>query len=147
LVATREEIRGRRGTSLESARASAEKYLHSALQKASDPRSQDLLAKMGNALRTARLDVPPDGHDLRTCIEESAVLAFVNLVSPHTIHICARARSASEKKLSQVLVHETAHVAGVHDECAATEIEVQVMRASGARLPFRNGYMKNCGIH
>lgn len=144
-VPTEEKVVAR-GSSLETARRHAQTLLHSAGKKASDPRAATLFGSMANALGRASLDVPPPGRDLKACVEDPRTLAYVNTLTPGVIHICARASRASAKRLGQVLIHETAHVVGVHDECAATRIEVAVQRAAGGRLSFKNGYMKGCGI-
>lgn len=145
IVKTEEKIKSK-PDSISTARREAEQLLHAAAQKTGNATERELFHKMQQSLKSAKINVPPAGHDLKTCVQESSVLAFVNLLSPNTIHICARAAGADTRHLSQVLVHETAHVVGVHDECDATRIEVAVVRASHARLPFRNGYMQRCGI-
>jgi hypothetical protein len=134
------------GNSIESARKHAEGILIESAKNAADSDTRGLFQTMATALGKATINTPPPGKDLKSCQQDSRVLAFVNLLQPGIINVCGRAASANESRLSQVLIHETAHVVGIHDECNATKVEVAVMRAANGRLPFRNGYMKKCGI-
>jgi hypothetical protein len=146
LIETNEHHITRSGASIDAARKHAESLLHSAAHKTKDPQSRELFSAMETALGRAKIDVPPPGRDLRACTQDPATLAFVNSLDRGIIHVCARAASASESRLGQVLIHETAHVVGINDECDATRVEVAVQRSSSGRLPFRNGYMERCGI-
>lgn len=128
------------------ARGNARKLMQAASQRTSSGEASAIFRKMEAALGRAKIKTPKPGHDLKACIQDPMVLAFVMLKSPNTIHVCARALAADPKELAQVLTHETAHVVGVHDECGATQLEVAVMRLSGVDLSFRNGYMNRCGI-
>ena len=99
------------------------------------------------ALKYAAFKLPPPGKDLRQCLTEKNVLAFVMSSQLGTIHLCARAlKGTSWKKLAQIFIHEATHVAGVRDECISTRIEVGAMRNSGRGLSFKNGYMQRCGV-
>ncbi len=146
LVGTVGKIVSRGGGSIEKARKRAEAMLHSAAKKAADPETRGLFGAMETALGRAKIDVPPHGRELKACVQDPRTLAFVNMLDPGVIHVCGRASGADEKRLGQVLIHETAHVVGIEDECNATRVEVAVERGTGHRLPFRNGYMEKCGI-
>ncbi len=131
---------------LEKAKEVALSILGTAAEQSAPPMDA-LFRSMIAALARVNFDTPPTGKDLRECKQNKAVLAFVMLQSPNTIHLCARSlRTTSAKKLAQVLIHETSHVVGVHDECQATQVEITAMRASKAGLAFKNGYMQRCGL-
>lgn len=120
--------------------------LQKAEEKTDSEAERSLFKRMENALTQSSLEVPKSGYDHKACLEDFSVLAFVNMLVPNKIFICRRTASASESRLSQVLIHEAAHLVGVHDECDATRVEVAVMRAAKNRLPFKNGYMEDCGV-
>ena len=57
-----------------------------------------------------------------------------------SIFLCAPVLAETTEQLGQTLIHEAAHVAGIHDECAATEMELFAMIKSG-RQPWTNSYL------
>ena len=91
----------------------------------------------------------PDIEEFDLCMEDSGILAFVVPDFSENIFLCGRLVSLPDlslKALGQILIHESVHLAGYRDECAATLIEVRAMQRSGQGLAFRNGYMDKCGI-
>ncbi len=131
----------------DAAKALAVAILNTAASHSQPPEST-LFQNLGIELAKVNYDIPAPGEDLRQCVKDKAVLAFVMTNSPETIHICSRAlQNTSKNKMAQILIHEISHVAGVHNECMATKIEVTAMRMSGKDLAFKNGYMQACGIH
>ena len=146
LVGTIERIVSRGGGSIEKARRKAEGILRSAAERAGDTQTREIFRTMETALGRAKIDMPPAGHELKACARDRRTLAFVNMLERGVIHVCGRAAGASENRLGQILIHETAHLVGIEDECSATRIEVAAQRGTGHRLSFRNGYMKGCGI-
>lgn len=133
-------------TGFEVAKQLAISLLNIAAEQSSPPESR-LFQSLSQALSTVHFDLPPPGQDLRQCVRDKAVLAFVMVADPKTIHVCARSlKGTNNKKLSQVLIHEASHTIGVHDECMATKIEISVMRVAAKGLAFRNGYMDRCGL-
>lgn len=129
-----------------AARSFAEDLLHRAAENVESTVTSQLFNTMQGALDHATIRVAKKGKSFKECVQDKAVLAFVMSNHPNTIHVCPRAAAADPKSLAQVLIHETAHVVGIHDECKATATEVTAMRGSGANLAFKNGYMKRCGI-
>ncbi len=131
---------------VEIARQLAEKILEVAVENTKDPQTKTLFRMVEAALKAAKINAPARGKDLKGCQEDLSILAFVKVKSPKTIHLCSRAVKTNKKQLAQVLIHESAHVIGIHDECEATRVEVAAMRLSGATLAFENGYMEHCNL-
>lgn len=89
------------------------------------------------------------GYDFKAC--SGNTLAFV-IRGRDDIHVCSAVlygnlRQFSEPKpLGQIFIHEAAHLEGYWDECEASRVEVNGMKASGEGIAFRNGYLDRCGI-
>ena len=130
---------------LETARKLAIEILKLASSKSSG-QAKEVFDSVAKALEHVHFDYPEPGHDLQQCARERDVLAFVITYDPSQIHFCRRAlQPFGQKKLAQILIHETSHVIGVTDECEATRIEVAAMRATRG-LAFKNGYWDRCRI-
>jgi flagellar biosynthesis/type III secretory pathway protein FliH len=135
-----------KSSSMSSAKKKTVVLLKKAVERTSSESDRALLEKMRQVLENSNIAIPKEGHDHKACLGDSAVLAFVNQLIPNKIFVCKRAAAASENRLTQVLIHEAAHLAGVFDECDATKVEVAVVRSMQKRLSFKNGYMERCGI-
>lgn len=101
----------------------------------------DLRAK----LLGASLFAPDPGMNFVNCGPNT--LAFTEIQQDaKSIWLCALSLEGSVDKLEQTLVHEAGHLIGNEDECAASRIELTVMKLSGTPLQYENMYLKSCGL-
>jgi hypothetical protein len=105
------------------------------------------LGEVARSLSSATIAMPEPGKTFQACKDIPGRLAYV-MTGGSTIYLCPRALDGtySDKGLGQILVHESAHVSGIYDECGATQIEVQTMYRTQAGLQFKNGYWDRCGL-
>jgi hypothetical protein len=112
------------------------------------PPEARLARAAASALARARFLASSDRDSFRTCASGSYSL-FVTPREPGRIFVCddvrphARAGGAEAVAiLAQGFVHESAHLVGVRDECAATRFELDVMdrtigrRSTGSRIRY-----------
>lgn len=74
-------------------------------------------------------------------------LGYVDGSLTSTIFICKTTLTKKPDYIAQVLIHESAHLAGEIDECRTTRWEVLAFRMAGLPLTHENGYMEHCKIH
>lgn len=136
---------------LEMARAGAMRILGAAAKN--DPKRMDLFSALAMKLARVNLNPPNLGYDYTSCKTES--LAYVDMYhDADNIFICARsvedAREGMSQqliaKLSQTLIHETAHLIGNESECDASRVELQVMKSGGVPLQYLNNYLQVCKL-
>lgn len=100
------------------------------------------------ALARARISVSTDRRSYATCASGRFSL-FVRERVDDRVFVCDDVRpharaggAAAVAVLAQGFVHEAAHLAGVHDECAAMRFELAVMdhtigrRSAGSRISY-----------
>lgn len=106
---------------------------------------RNLIVKISQRLSQAKLFYVANAENLPDC--RPGRLAFVYLYrrSPE-IYLCERYLTLTPTQKAQTLIHEATHLAGVHDECEVTRLEVETMTASGEGLTYRNSYVRSCGI-
>jgi hypothetical protein len=97
-------------------------------------------------LRGAVVNWSKPGYDFKGCTDN--VLAFVlPLRMEQVIYLCSvLAYSNNVKAIAQTLIHESAHLSGFRNECAASVIEVLAMLSSGEGLAYENSYLDDCKI-
>lgn len=108
----------------------------------------DLFDSLAPFIWKADIKWPKNGYDFKGCDENTLAFVILKGGKPlQTIYLCANAieNYSAGKSMAQILIHETAHLAGFSDECDATTIEVGAMLFSGEGLAFRNAYMEKCG--
>ncbi len=103
----------------------------------------DTYRKMVLYLYTANIHTPPSGQNFSEC--KADTLAYVLPYKPDDIYICSTLLGQPSLLVAQVLVHESAHLIGVHDECQATTFEFFAMKAAGLSLLNRS-YADQCGL-
>lgn len=112
------------------------------------PEQARLARAAAGELARARFYASSDRQSWRTCATGSYSL-FVDQHAPGRVFVCddvrphARAGGAEAIAiLAQGFVHESAHLAGVRDECVATRFELAVMdrtigrRSTGSRIRY-----------
>jgi len=140
--------RGVEAANVEQARVLALSLLRRA-RPALGPEDVRLADAAARELAAARFLASTDQQSLRTCASRDYSL-FVDPQEPRRIYICDEVRpyaraggAAAIAVLAQGFVHESAHLTGVHDECAATRFELAVMdrtigrRSAGSRISYR----------
>lgn len=98
------------------------------------------LRRMGTALSNARLLKAPMGSDWEICQNTQGMAAFVNLNKLDNIYLCEIFYNQEVFARAQLLVHESAHLSGIKDECKADLWAVTVMTYSGIPNQVRSGY-------
>ena len=91
-------------------------------------------------------DAPRD--EAAFCQEK--VMAWVEPADNTFVHICQYGLSkalGNSKVLYQTLIHEYIHVLGVLDECETTDLEYQIMEASGLGVQYKSGYEEKCALN
>lgn len=109
--------------------------------------NNDLFVTVFKSLEGANIVYPKPGYDFQGCSE--GVLAFVLFIGgqpQNNMYLCSLVFGKETRGIAQTIIHESAHVAGLSNECHATIVEVAAMRLSGRGLSFQNGYMSECGI-
>ena len=129
---------------LSTERALAVQILLKAASNAGSVALQNKFLQMSQILQSAPLNVPPDGSDFQNC--DAGKLAYTAPTISNGIYICNLLQSQGSLYIAQVLIHESAHLAGYPNECDATTIEMAAMNASGVGLVMRNAYMDGCGL-
>ena len=117
-------------------------------QPALAPPDARLAGDAAAALARARFLASSDRQGWRTCASGSYSL-FVDPREPGRIFVCDDVRPHAQAGgaeavaiLAQGFVHESAHLVGVRDECAATRFELAVMdrtigrRSTGSRIRY-----------
>ncbi len=107
---------------------------------------QEVLIQMRESFSDVRF--LPWGQDFPHCKKKEGVRAFVTRGSG-IIRLCDTLFTEDWDKhsLSQILLHEAAHVAGIHDECLATKYEVGALKLAKKKIAFENDYWKQCQIN
>lgn len=128
---------------IELARDYADGYLRAAYKEVDSTYSKWFSASR-YGLSNATIQFPKEGYDFAACTEKT--LGFVYLYDKSRIYLCGYALdNLRSQGLAQVLVHESAHLAGLRNECDATLIEITAMLFGRGSLVFRNGYVEKCG--
>ncbi|MCG2725079.1 MAG: hypothetical protein L6420_02270 [Elusimicrobia bacterium] len=115
---------------------------------------QIIFGKVRSVLYGTVVLPPSPGFNFNHCVENPDSASFViPILSNRIIFICAKTvyynewdNETTAKVLSQLIIHEGAHLTGYYNECDATRIEVNAMRWSGRGLAFINGYMDICDV-
>lgn len=124
-------------------------WLSVAAANASTPELQTRIQAVKDSLETSDLRSPPAVY-AKTCSSDSTsfVAAFVSEDS-HTsnpdIYVCAHSSRFGKYFLAQVLIHEAIHLTGVREECATTQLEMNIM-SDAFETPFENSYVSRCGL-
>lgn len=74
------------------------------------------------------------------CLQTANTFAF-NIRGTNDIYLCPLFGREGIFAQAQILIHEASHVAGFHDECQATNIELGAMHRASLWPPFPNGYL------
>lgn len=119
------------------------KVIDRALEKNSP--MQEVLLQMRKSFGDVRF--LPWGQDFPGCKKKVGVRAYVTRNSG-IIRLCATLfeENWDKQSLAQILLHESAHVAGIHDECLATKYEVGALKLAKRSISFKSDYWKKCGI-
>jgi len=98
------------------------------------------------ALRRAKLVWSEDITSWRHCGKQTA--AYVVQIGPNrgNIFLCPMAYTQSREVLTQIIVHESAHLSGVTSECQASKMEMLAIYFSGIEQPFKSGYWNKCRL-
>lgn len=106
---------------------------------------QEVLLEMRRSFGDVRF--LPWGQDFPHCKKKEGIRAFVTRGSG-IIRLCETLfkENWDKSSLAQILLHESAHVAGIHDECMATKYEVGSLKLAKKRISFENDYWKQCQI-
>lgn len=107
---------------------------------------QEVLLEMRKSFSDVRF--LPWGQDFPHCGKKEGIRAFV-VRDSGIIRLCATLfkENWDKKSLSQILLHESAHVAGIHDECLATKYEVGALKLAKKNIAFQSDYWKQCQIN
>ena len=130
---------GRRDSSGTASQAftAARDVLEDAAARTRDRKVKKMLEKARRA--TLQAD---DGEACREGAWASVERAF--LITNHTIYVCPSFGSdGNPAHARQVMLHEIAHLAGIHDECAADRKAREVLNLVGAQTT-RSGYDPMC---
>lgn len=98
---------------------------------------QPLAPKAWRALKRARLRFEPSPDPSQNFPCAFGAIACVDSRDRRTVYI--RDPAVPLPKLTQTLIHESVHLAGIRDECVATGFETTVSDAMGHR-PYRTWY-------
>jgi hypothetical protein len=63
-----------------------------------------------------------------------------------SIFLCPIAYIQSQEVLTQIIVHEAAHLGGTTSECQASKMEMLALYFSRIEQPFKSGYWHKCGL-
>lgn len=124
-------------------KALAQAMLFKAYNKSSTP---ELFKKMIIHLSQAELVFKIDEDNrFEECETKADLLAFVNTKDYQRIFICPRLTLEKSDLIVQVIIHETAHLIGYHDECQATIFEFGAFALADLSLAH-DSYAKQCGL-
>lgn len=128
---------------VDNAAVSAIKVIDKALTRNSP--MQEVLLQMRQSFGDIRW--LPHGQNFPHCTSKPGIRAFVPKGSG-TIHLCATLfdEDWDQSSLAQILLHESAHVAGVHDECLTTKYEIGALKLAKKSISFKSNYWKSCHI-
>ncbi len=89
----------------------------------------------------------PHGQNFPHCLKKPGIRAFVTN-GTSTIHLCATLfdEDWDQDSMAQILLHESAHVAGIHDECLTTKYEIGALKLAKKSISFKSDYWKTCHI-
>jgi hypothetical protein len=140
---------------IEEARRDALMILARAEERVSTREQRRTIRALISNLQSARISDPGPHREYQTCSNQDAY-AFVSPIGGSDIYLCrdflntlshmtqfGRSELAL-KGISHILVHEATHLAGVSDECRATEIENFVFDRSGEKRIVPSGHERNC---
>ncbi len=132
-----------RQSSVEAAIKDAVKTIDSALKRNSP--MQEVLLQMREAF--GNVQYLPRGQNYPHCEKKPGVRAFVTRDSG-IIRLCSTLfdEKWDRSSLAQILLHESAHVADIHDECMATKYEIGALKLAKKSISFESDYWKTCKI-
>ncbi len=132
-----------RQSRVEAAVEDALKTIDKALTKNSP--MQEVLLQMRGAF--SNIQWLPRGQNYPHCEKKPGVRAYVARNSG-IIRLCSTLfdEKWDRPSLAQILLHESAHVAGIHDECMATKYEVGALKLAKKSISFESDYWKTCKI-
>ncbi len=136
---------------VERARTQAKQVLMRAWRRTKNEQRAAMYSTLYKTLEGAPIAAPERGQEHPGCARPILAYAYVpqngRKIDP-TIYICGwvvqDAFYSQPKALGQTMIHESAHLSGVSDECDTTQIEIDAMRDSGEGIAFRNGYIDDC---
>ncbi|MEO5666588.1 MAG: hypothetical protein ABIR96_00875 [Bdellovibrionota bacterium] len=133
----------------DEAREISLKWLDAAAANSTSSEMSARIEAVRASLESSDLRSPPALYS-DTCDTNSKgfVAAFVteqNTSTSPDIFVCSHTKRFGKYFLAQVLIHESIHLTGIHDECATTQVEVDIMRGAFQEA-FENSYMNRCGI-
>jgi len=103
------------------------------------------LRRASDILHASRAYFPEEGNDYEHC--ESSLIYGYAYLNGREIYLCAYTLDKlGPQGISQILIHETMHLAGDADECSVTATEIYVMRKALGTEIIRNGYVDGCGL-
>ncbi len=139
-VALAKDIREQR---VEGATKAAIKIIDKALTRNSP--MQEVLLEMRQSF--GDIQWLPHGQNFPHCLKKPGIRAFVTH-GVRTIHLCANLfeEEWDQNSMAQILLHESAHVAGIHDECQTTKYEIGALKLAKKRISFQSDYWKSCHI-
>ncbi len=143
LVAPAAHARDYRQSQVEAAIKDAVKTIDSALTRNSP--MQEVLLQMREAF--GNVQYLPRGQNYPHCEKKPGVRAFVTRGSG-IIRLCSTLfdEKWDRSSLAQILLHESAHVAEIHDECMATKYEIGALKLAKKSISFESDYWKTCKI-
>lgn len=124
----------------------AEKVLVLAMQNTENDSWFKTYFSIKFALGRSKVHWPDPGYTFVGCGKNTLAFAFVG--GTH-IYLCRKLLDHPKYKIpeiGQTIIHEAAHNDGYGNECDATRIEVNSMRASKEGVRYRNGYWQRCNI-
>lgn len=99
------------------------------------------LRRMATKLRNAQLKVAPTDSEWQICQDsQNTWAAFVDLNKLDNIYLCRKFYDLSVFAQTQVLIHESAHLSGVKNECHADLWAETVMKFNGIPNQVNSGY-------
>lgn len=105
----------------------------------------NLKARIYQRLSRAKIFYVSSAENFPDCGPGGLAFVYPRRRNPE-IYLCEFYKTLRPSQKAQTLIHESAHLAGIIDECDATQVEVEAMRASGEGLGYRNRYVRRCQI-
>ena len=129
---------------MEKARTIAQQIAYRAMLN-SHLENHEIIKKVYLKIGSVRFNTPDYGYDFTSCAPMT--LAYVEMYKdPNTINLCHLSLIGSIEKLAQTLIHESAHLIGLEDECDASRVELLLFRLSRSPLVYKNNYLNQCGL-
>ena len=135
---------------LQSSTLRAQQIFAKSVQTISEKAARTLAQIASLRLGSSMMRWPKTGTNFRHCDESKVPVAFTlpRDFDFRNIFLCHKTlfEYFQERILSQILIHEAIHLAGVVDECEASVLEKKVMYAGSGGLSYYTSHMRRCGI-